>query len=597
MNQNKSGRKYIKWLLPLIVLILGGGALYTIIKNISSTEYEQVRTKAELNAVTYANRMVTDLNAAVNVTNSLKNILISENGRISEFDTVAESMMDDYIQSIQLAPDGVVTDIYPEKGNEAGKIDLVHDEKRGGIVNYGIEHDIVVMQGPFQLNQGGYGIAVRTPVYLKDEDGERYFWGLTIVIIRVPEIFNDSVKSLSEFGYQYRLFKTDSQLSKEYKLIDESATELDNPVSHIFNLGGCQWKLEVMPDAGWHQKKSVYFVGFSGIIMIMLFEGLTLMLLSMENQRRIFKKMAVTDGLTKLLNRNGFNERMDNYINNEHAKHCTGIMLDVDNFKFINDVYGHEIGDRVLVHLAKSLTKAFPSGSIVGRNGGDEFCVILKDCNSIEASKKIEEFVNNTDRCLYINGKEYNYGISLGYAVYPDDAKKITELTKYADMALYEVKLNGKHGYKRYSEGLHISKRTQLGFKLEDISKNLPGAVFIYKAERDNEKILYANRGMIQLTGCDSLDDFYEFTERKFGNLIHPDDLKQVENSIWNQISINDGEIDDYVKYRMKTKDGSYRNVLDFGRIVDSEYYGHVFYVLIVDYDYIIKREDDGFKK
>lgn len=65
-------------------------------------------------------------------------------------------MMADYVQSIQLAPNGIVTEIYPEVGNEAGKIDLIHDETRGDIVNYGIDNNIVVMQGPFELKQGGF---------------------------------------------------------------------------------------------------------------------------------------------------------------------------------------------------------------------------------------------------------------------------------------------------------------------------------------------------------------------------------------------------------------------------------------------------------
>ena len=76
-------------------------------------------------------------------------------------------MMADYVQSIQLAPGGIVTDIYPAEGNEAGKIDLLHDKDRGEIVNYVIDHDLLVMHGPFELKQGGYGIAIRNPVFYK----------------------------------------------------------------------------------------------------------------------------------------------------------------------------------------------------------------------------------------------------------------------------------------------------------------------------------------------------------------------------------------------------------------------------------------------
>ena len=63
------------------------------------------------------------------------------------------------------------------------------------------------MQGPFSLKQGGTEIAVRNPVYLEQKKGERTFWGFTIVIIRVPDIFADSIKSLSDFCYEYKLSK------------------------------------------------------------------------------------------------------------------------------------------------------------------------------------------------------------------------------------------------------------------------------------------------------------------------------------------------------------------------------------------------------
>ena len=183
-----------RWrILPLVVLICGIIILHAIVAEINRMEYEKTRTKASLNAVTYADRMIHNLNLGAGIASSIEQLLISENGVVNKFSTIASGMMSDYVQSIQLAPDGVVNEIYPEEGNEAGKIDLVNDEKRGAIVRYGIENDIVVMHGPFTLNQGGVGIAIRKPVYLYNEDGERYFWGLAIVIIKAPEIFNDSV--------------------------------------------------------------------------------------------------------------------------------------------------------------------------------------------------------------------------------------------------------------------------------------------------------------------------------------------------------------------------------------------------------------------
>ena len=586
MPRNKIKFSETKWLLPLWVLLISSIVLYIIAYTVYQSDSEELRTRAELNAVTYADRMIEDLNNGINITNSLEQILISEDGKLSKFNTVAESLMSDYVQSIQLAPNGVVTDIYPAKGNEAGKIDLIHDETRGEIVNYGIDNDLVIMQGPFELKQGGRGIAIRNPVFLQDENGEKYFWGLTIVIIRVPEIFQGSVNSLSNFGYQYSLSKTASPLTDEYKIVDSSNAELTDPVSYYFDLGGCTWKLEVMPAGGWSKDKNLPLIALCGCALILLLEVLTIAFLVMEEQRKKFRRLSQTDSLTGLLNRTGFDIQLEQYLDGNEQKTCVGMLLDVDNFKFINDVYGHAIGDQVLLQLARSMEQAFPENSIIARNGGDEFCIILKDCTAEDAAVKIQEF-STTSRSFQAKGEEHNYSISLGYVEYPTHVAKASDILRYADMALYEVKLRGKHGCLAYRSDFHSSKRTQLGFALADISNNLPGAFFIYRANKEDERILYANQEMIRLTGCTDLDDFLEFTGRKFSNLVHPEDLEQVEKSIWHQIDSRMNGYNDYVKYRLAMKDGSYKIVLDYGRIVENEHYGSVFYVLVVDYEFI----------
>ena len=119
--------------------------------------------------------------------------------------------------------------------------------------------------------------------------------------------------------------------------------------------------------------------------------------------------------------------------------------------------------------------------SIIARNGGDEFCIILKDCSAEEAAPMIDAF-SKASRSFSAKGAEHNYSISLGYAEYPANAEKVSDILRYADIALYEVKLQGKHGALAYRPDFHNSKRTQLGFSLSDISDNLPGAFFIYRA-------------------------------------------------------------------------------------------------------------------
>ena len=182
-----------KTLIPLIVFLLGICLVGIILYKVDSHETAQNHTTALLNATTYGERIKNEITEGIDVTDVLKQILISESGEFNQFDMIAENLMSDSIESVQLAPNGVVTNIYPSTGNEAGKIDLLHDKDRGKISCYARDNHTLITQGPFELKQSSYGIAVRNPIYLKNANGQEYFWGFTIVILRVPEIFSDSI--------------------------------------------------------------------------------------------------------------------------------------------------------------------------------------------------------------------------------------------------------------------------------------------------------------------------------------------------------------------------------------------------------------------
>ena len=580
MNSRKNHNK--KLMLPVLIFLVGCLVLTVVLYHSYRSNYKQVRNVTALNAATYAERLQNDMNRGVAITDTLEEIAISENGKIDNFQKVARNLMSDYIQSIQIAPDGVVTDIYPETGNEAGKIDLIHDESRGEICRYGRDKNIVTMQGPFDLKQGGQGIAIRNPVYLEGADGSPVFWGFTIVIIRVPEIFTESIQALTKFGYDYSLTKTVSPLSDDTEIVSSSGNIMKNPITFEFEFGGCLFDFEVMPADGWSHGWNVFPQLFLGICVILLLTGLTVGILVIERHRDTLKKMAITDPLTGLLNRKGFDEQLKKVMQGDLHIHCVGVQMDIDDFKFINDMYGHVVGDAALKSLAQDMQSYFNDNSILCRNGGDEFSVILVDTTEEEARKKIEHFTLQPRHITY-NGEEHPFYISLGYAEYPKDCEDVSELIRCADMALYAVKLHGKHNCSPYRGDYKIQHRSQLGFALQDVSKNLPGAFLIYIADPENDDILFANRELIELAGCRDFDDFLDYTDRRFRNLIHPDERDSVETSIWEQIDAKTSGNNDYVRFHFAKKDGTYIPVLDHGRIVENRYYGNVFYVLIMD--------------
>ena len=581
-----------KTIVPLIVFLLGICLVGLIVYKIDSHETEQRHITAQLNATTYGERIKNEITNGIAITDTLKQVLISENGKISQFDTIAENIMSDVIESIQLAPDGNVTDIYPSEGTEASKIDLLQDKDCSKISCYARDNHVIITQGPFDLKQDGCGIAVRNPVYLKDENNQEYFWGFTIVILRVPDIFSDAISALSDFGYEYRLSKTDAPWSDTYKVVYQSDDQLTHTVSYGFTIGEENWKLEVAPESGWRDLRLLVIVGGMFTTVVLLFSGLTrVWLVSKENKNK-FQILAHTDSLTDIYNRYGFDELAERMITKNPKTHFVAALLDIDDFKFINDIYGHVYGDRALKSLTDSMKAFFPKNTLLGRNGGDEFCILLPDHTYKEAGELLLQFTK-LPKTFSCKGKEYPFFISLGYAEYPTFASSRSQLMRCADAALYEIKLHGKNGCMAYREGLRSGVRKQLGFAFKDISEHLPGAFIIYRADKDDDELLYANHEFLQMTGYKNIDELFSLTRKSFHNLIREDEQQQIETSIWKQIDA--GNNNDYIHFHLRKADGTYLSVLDHGRIVDSQQYGRVFYVLFMDWEAMHVHYSDKF--
>ena len=444
------------------------------------------------------------------------------------------------------------------------------------------------------MKQGGYGIAVRNPVYLKDKRGQEYFWGFTIVILRVPDIFSDAISALSDFGYEYRLSKTDTPWIDTYKVVYQSDDQFTHAVSYDFTIGEENWKLEVAPESGWRNLRLLVTVGGMFTAVVLLLSGLTrVWLVSKENKNK-FQILAHTDSLTGIYNRYGFDGLAEKMISKNPQTHFVAALLDIDDFKFINDIYGHAYGDKALKNLADSMKNFFPSNALIGRNGGDEFCILLPDHTYKEAEELLLQFTK-LPKTFSCKGKEYPFFISLGYAEYPTFASNRSQLMRCADAALYEIKLHGKNGCMAYREGLELRVRKQLGFAFRDISEHLPGAFIIYRADKEDDELFYANQEFLHMAGYKDMDELFRLTKKSFSNLIREDEKKRIEASIWKQIDNGNGN--DYIHFHLRKADGSYLSVLDHGRIVESQQYGKVFYVLFMDWEDMHIRYNDKFAR
>jgi diguanylate cyclase (GGDEF)-like protein len=152
------------------------------------------------------------------------------------------------------------------------------------------------------------------------------------------------------------------------------------------------------------------------------------------------------DGLTKLFNRQRFSEELRKEIlrENRYQHKLSIIMFDIDNFKVINDTYGHDVGDTVLVRISQVTKDTVRVTDIVSRWGGEEFMVLLPE-TSIEETSTIAEHVRKNIENLQFDEIDSNITVSLGVSEYIANQDTQEKLLKNVDMALYEAKRTGKN--------------------------------------------------------------------------------------------------------------------------------------------------------
>lgn len=164
------------------------------------------------------------------------------------------------------------------------------------------------------------------------------------------------------------------------------------------------------------------------------------------------KYLAYHDALTNLPNRHFFIEQVKHTLEEarQNKRQVSILYLDLDNFKNINDSYGHVIGDLLLQKVAKLLTAIHPH-YFVSRLGGDEFAIVVPDM-AVDIETVAKKTIRAFCKPIVVEGKELLITTSVGISIYPDDGEKEMDLIQHADMAMYEAKKQGKNQVMRYNK-------------------------------------------------------------------------------------------------------------------------------------------------
>ncbi|WP_370981084.1 putative bifunctional diguanylate cyclase/phosphodiesterase [Agaribacterium sp. ZY112] len=160
------------------------------------------------------------------------------------------------------------------------------------------------------------------------------------------------------------------------------------------------------------------------------------------------KQLAERDALTGLANRHLFDESLKLSIaNNKRGEHKLALLLiDLDNFKYVNDSFGHDVGDLLLQRVVKRIHSCLRGSELFARLGGDEFAISLSNLSSAnDASRVAQRILLVLEKPFEINGRSFTSGASIGIALHPDNGLSSEDVVKNADIAMYRAKKKGKN--------------------------------------------------------------------------------------------------------------------------------------------------------
>lgn len=251
------------------------------------------KMRAAFTAETTVNRIRSQLNRYLDVSEFFQNIIGSGHQMDSkEFQALSQMISDDsqIIKVIEQAPDGVVKDIYPLKGNEAAfGIDMLNNPARKHEANLAMKSGQYTIAGPYELNQGGLGSLLFEPIYITDKSGEKSFWGFSILVLDWNRFLEElELDKLTDASYCYQMWKKDGNSGKKTIIAQGGDAIHKGAVQISCKVPNDTWYFEIIPHTGWVTVKQQALVFLVAVSIAVLATAICYLMLHRKQREKLY---------------------------------------------------------------------------------------------------------------------------------------------------------------------------------------------------------------------------------------------------------------------------------------------------------------------
>ncbi len=426
MTKNFPLRVFAAALVSLVYVLIAIGIISWVTTQFVDKQIVQIKESLQSEVSTVRHNIESVVFRDTFLADSLATVVtIDQEFALKNWEDIASKLLakSTYVRNVGIAPNDVILKVYPIAGNEAAiGFDFRTRPEQYETVQKARQSQSVYIDGPLELVQGGRALIARYPIF-SDAPYNTVYWGTVSVVMNYDPLITESgLAELESLDLAIAGKNNSNQLDK--LIFGEQATIDKADFNYSIFVPNGSWSIyaryQNLENNSYTRSTKTLFQTLGGITFT---AGYLLIALLFKNYSRI-QNASLLDELTQLPNRRFLSRELNKLLANKNSKSkFTVLLIDLNDFKQVNDTLGHETGDELLVHVAKSIRDSVRATDIVARIGGDEFVIVLQNTKQTANIEKVIQKIKQDLRSnpLSVHDTTIHPSFSVGYTSYTND--------------------------------------------------------------------------------------------------------------------------------------------------------------------------------